>query len=113
MSMNIAIVASRKVIVLSTGAPETQTQRPRVWQTPTDVSYKIQASEHPLQAYRDWVLSVSTDETVSVYSEDDLFCDGEPIGFKTINNGKEHIAELEDQIAQLQSSGYTISTEVW
>ena len=113
MSMNINIVASRKVQVLSTGELDTQTYRPRVWQTPTEVSYNIQTSTDPLQAYKDWVLSVSKDETVLIYAEEDLFCDGKPVGFRICNSGKDHIAELEDELEHLRSCGYVITTEVW
>ena len=116
MSTNLHICARREITVNRTGKVETQEQFVDVWQTPTDVTYKIMAHdtvEARIEAYKAWVLSVSEDQTLNVYAEDDLFHEREPVARKTINMGREECEELDENLAQLREQGYDIFTEAW
>lgn len=108
MSMNIYIGARRQIQVLKTGKLETQYIRFQEWQTPTRTTYEILEAEDKLVAYKAWACSVDKDETVLIYGADDIFCEGDPIGEKTINYGKEHVAELEAWVADCEEQGYEI-----
>jgi hypothetical protein len=109
MSMNIYFEASREVRVLSTGRNAVQkVQIHDVWQTPTDISYKICESADPIQEYFDWVMSVSEEQTIPVYADDDVFCEREPIGSKTYHPGKEHIEDLKKYFNALIKEGYEV-----
>jgi hypothetical protein len=111
--MNIHILASRNVIVEKTGEKSVQEEYFDEWQTPTKVSYEIEKSDNPIQAYKDWVMSISRDEEVTVYAEDDILNEGEPIGTKTVNYGEYHIEQLNEWIEVYKNAGYEISVEVW
>lgn len=113
MSTNIHFRATRQVQVVKTGNIEEQAHYLDVWQTPSDVSRTIRASSNQVQAYFDWVLSISNDVEEPVYAEDDVFCESEPVGFETVNSGKAHIAELADEIQELEAAGFEIRVEAW
>ena len=113
MSTNIHLRAVREILVPKTGKKETQTQKISVWQTPTEVSYQIEKSDDPIAAYKEWVVSVSNDEVLDIYDPDDYFQERKPIGKHVMNEGKEHIERLEQEISQLQSEGFEITVEVW
>lgn len=57
MSMNIFVEATREIIVKKTDKESKQSQFVKVWQTPTNISYEIQKTENPLEAYCNWVNS--------------------------------------------------------
>ena len=113
MSMNINFVATREIQVVKTGKIEVQTETADVWQTPTKVSYEIKAASDPVKAYFDWVLQQSQDEQVEVYAEDDVWCEGPVVGYKTYNPGKNHVNELGEWIRSVEEEGYTVKCEVW
>ena len=113
MSTNIHINGIRQVQVIKTGEIVSQTERFRVWQTPTDVTYKIMASEDKVQAYKDWVLSISEDMEEPIYAEDDIFQVGEPIGTETYNSGKSHAAGLDAWMEMITAEGYDIEFTAW
>jgi hypothetical protein len=111
MSMNIYIGARRQIQVLKTGKLETQYIRFQEWQTPTRTTYEILEEKDKLAAYKAWVLSISQDEIVTIYGVGDIFCERAPIGEKTINLGKEHVAALEAWVADCEEQGYEIEVE--
>jgi hypothetical protein len=114
MSMNIHFVATREIQVVKTGQRETQEgQFKGQWQTPTDVTYQIMSLADPIQAYRDWILSVTEDYEVDVYAEDDFFREREPVGTETQNDGRYHLKEFDVWITSMTEQGYDISAEVW
>lgn len=113
MSMNLHIIAEREVLVVKTKKKDVQSIEFGAWQTPTDVSYKIQKAADPIQAYKDWVLAQSFDEEEPVYAEDDLWGEREPIGTETYNAGKEHITDLDCWVEEAQDEGYDIEFHVW
>lgn len=84
-----------------------------VWQTPTVVTKQIMQSQDKLQAYKDWVLSVSRDEKRFVYAEDDYLCEGDPVGKEVYNAGKEHLENLDEELKYLTGLGYEIYFEAW
>jgi hypothetical protein len=60
MSMNVLFGMTRKIIIISTGKEDIQTAEfENDWQTPTDVSYSIAEAEDPVQAYKDYLLSIA------------------------------------------------------
>lgn len=114
MSTNIHFSASREIQVIKTGKISTQTIDFREWQTPTRVTWEIMRSEDPIQAYKDWILrECSHDEEEDVFEEDDIFGEGEPIGKRIYNAGKEHIAEFEEWLKMCAEEGYVVATEAW
>ena len=76
--------------------PYTISKKFNCWQTSTAITRKILASEKPEQVYRDWILSVSEYSQELVYAEDDIWRENEPIGSESINEGLEHLKELDE-----------------
>ena len=115
MSMNIFITATRNVTFKKKNGKvgeDTQTVKFNAWQTPTIVTRQILASDDCAQAYINWVLTeFSEDEEVNVYADDDVFCEGEPIGVGIINEGKEHVQEFKDWMFDVQENGFTVTFE--
>lgn len=121
MSMNIEIYGEREVKVLKTGSVETQRIYLDVWQTPTRISYEIQAAPNPLEKYFEWVMSRSTTTVKKVYHDFHVECD---VDFGIIedspdlyeeqpyNSGEEHIKDVKAQIEVYEKLGYEFSVEV-
>jgi len=107
MSTNLYVSASREVIVLKTGEPSIQSENFSVYQTPTQITYDILASDDKAQSYRDWVNSISKDEEMEVYA-DDIFEENEPVGKTVYNPWKEHIAEFDAWLSDKAAEGYDI-----
>lgn len=95
MSTNFYIYASRDCIAKKTGFEFTQTREIDVWQTPTGITREILASDNPLQAYKDWVLSVSKEEEEPVFEDVYPF---KKIGTQMVHPGKEHIKNLDEEL---------------
>ena len=109
MSMNINIEGKRKVKVLKTGRIEEQQIFARVWQTPTEVTYKILQAENKFDAYADWVMSIRRDYEEDVYATyEDKMMERNPIGTRIVNEGKEHIREIEEWMKKAEADGYEI-----
>ena len=113
MSTNIHIVATREVIVKKTGKSAQQQLRFNAWQTPTAVTLEIMEKRDKIKAYKDWVLSISKDEIVNVYADNDYFQEQEPIGTKVINEGDNHVKLLEDWLDVCEENGYDVKVEAW
>ena len=107
MSTNIFFKAIREVTVKKTGKRDLQVIEHEVWQTPTKVTYEIYESKDPVQAYVDWVLSESEDETVDVFDDDENY-----IGRQVVNFGKEHADEFLSWAATMEAEGYDIKPAV-
>lgn len=109
MSMNILIEATRQVQVVKTGKITEQRIRFDAWQTPTTITQDIICSQHPASVYKGWVLSSSQDHTVAVFAEEDIWEEGEPIGTKIENFGKDHVAEFEEWLRWCEAEGFEVS----
>lgn len=113
MSTNLHIFAQREIEVVKTGSRQTQREYYRdVWQTPTRDTEKIMQAEDKKQAYIDWILSISEDEIVNVYAEDDYF-EENPIGTKVHNTGKEHIDDFIAWCNYMEKECYEIKFKFW
>ena len=113
MSTNLHIYAERDVVVVKTGAKQVQQVSCRfTWQTPTEVTKEIMLAKDKKQAYIDWVLSISKDEIINTYAEEDVFCDN-PVGTEVYNTGKEHVSELITWCNLMEKEGYNIKFESW
>ena len=113
MSINLHIVAQREIEVVKTGARQTQYADYRfTWQTPTEVTGRIMQATDRKQAYIDWVTSISKDEFVNTYADEDVFCDN-PIGTEVYNSGKEHIDDFTAWCNYMETNGYEIKFESW
>ena len=66
------------------------------WQTSTTVTNRIVESRDCKKAYIDWVRSEDHKEKISVYAENDIFQEGEPIGEVVMDHAESHLKELED-----------------
>lgn len=64
-------------------------------QTPTIITLSILQSKDPMQAYIDYVMSVSNDVVEDVYDYDISL---EPVGERTVNLGAIHISSLHEFI---------------
>lgn len=115
MSMNILIVAKRKVSFKKKNGKrgtDTQTLIFDAWQTPTKTTYEIAGSADPAQAYIDWVMATTRSERVPVYSEHDMFCDGPPVMYEDYHPGREHVIKFTNWLAEVDRDGYTVAYEV-
>lgn len=114
MSMNIAFSASRKIYIPSIDKHDVQTTYFKgVWQTPTEVSYKIKAAPDPMQAYRGWVLRLSSEQQEPIYGPDDVFNEGPIVGYETFHPGKLHLEDFDSWLSKMRDEGYTVEVEVW
>lgn len=91
MSMNLHVYATANAIVVGTNKEIKITRSFDLWQTPTKVTYACLESEDVATAYIDWVRSVSEDEKIPIYAPDDYICENDPIGYKVVNYGQDHI----------------------
>ena len=107
MSMNFHISGKRDITVNKTGVVETQQCDYQPWQTPTKVTYEILAAMLPVEAYKAWVMSISEDEQEAIYHESDIYGD-DPIGYKTINVGKEECIHVDEWIEAVVTQGYEL-----
>jgi hypothetical protein len=114
--MNIMIIASRKITFKKKDGKrggEIQTVMFNQWQTPTRVTQEILASKDPAQTYIDWILAeCSIDIETPVFSDTDIFSDGEPIGTEVFNAGKEHVEEFRAWIKDVEENGFTVKFEM-
>lgn len=108
MSMNFYISGKRDITVNKTGVVETQHCNYQPWQTPTAVTREILAAMLPVEAYKAWVMSKARDEQEPVYAEDDVFCDGEALSYKTVNASKEECTQVDEWIAAVVAQGYEL-----
>lgn len=114
MSMNLHLRAKREIAVNISGKTSLQFIEPQtitfeLYQTPTRVTYAIMASDNPIQAYKDFVISKFWHEYEEpVYAEDDIWEEGKPIGTRTVCHADEHIREFDTFIAKCQNEGYTL-----
>lgn len=108
MSMNLHITAKLECVAVKTGEKVFKEESFDCWQTPTKVTYEILNSDNMLQAYKDWVLSISEDKEIPVYAKNDIFNEKEPIGTETVNWGKCHLEELDLWVEAMTKDGYEI-----
>ena len=112
MSMNIQIKAVAKAMIIETGEEFDHSVNLPVMQTPTEVTERIMNSENKIKEYENYIRSIFFEEEEPVFAEDDLFQEKEPIGYKTVNMGKEHLAELCNDITYYTNKGYEIVFEM-
>ena len=113
MSTNINIFAEREIDVVKTGVRQTQhVDYKFAWQTPTKVTGSIMQATDRKQAYIDWVTSISKDEFVNTYADEDTFCDN-TIGTEVYNYGKYHIKDFTRWCNYMEEGGYEIKFESW
>ena len=98
MSMNIHLRAELQGEFTSKNGKKlnkTLVERFDCIQTPTSVTKEILKSENKYDTYTEWIKSVfSEDKVLPIYAEDDIFAEGEPIGFEKYNVAENHIKEL-------------------
>lgn len=112
MSMKVFISAEYPVRNLKTGEVRTLEESFDTWRTRTEDTYRVVRSDDPIQAYCDWVLSVSEEEPFERYAEDDIMYTGPVVGYDTYHPGKEHVAELLEWVERMKSLGGTVKVEV-
>ena len=113
MSTNVHIYAVRTIFIAKTAKSDEQRIDFYAWQTPTAVTLEIMEKRDKIKAYKDWVLSISKDEIVNVYADNDYFQEQEPIGTKVINDGDDHVKLLEEWLDVCEENGYDVKVEVW
>ena len=116
MSLNLHLVGKRPITFKmgdGTEGSEIQERVIELWQTSSDTTRQLIRAQDPIQAYKDWVMSCSQDETEPLFAEDDLFCEREPIGTWTRNPGRGHCEQITAEIEALERQGFTIEAEMW
>lgn len=116
MSMNVNITASREVSFKKKDGKigyDIQTVRFKVVQTPTKISYEILASDDPIQAYIDYVITCRNPEKEPIFAEDDVFCERDPIGYRDYDWTEEHISDFREWLDKVEEDGYEVTVEVW
>ena len=108
MSMNIEICGKREITVNKTGAVEIQEWSRSAWQTPTEITYAILKSANPVEAYKEWVMTQSFELQDSVYAEDDIWREKEPIRFESYDPAKIECDSLTEWIAEITALGYVV-----
>lgn len=110
MSMNLHVEATRptKVTIKGIEKESKETINFDLWQTPTSVTYDILDQENKLQAYIDWVKSISEDRQWPIYAEDDIFGERDPIGYETVNDGDIQIEYLREWIKLCEEGDFTV-----
>lgn len=113
MSTNIHFYGIRDVQVIKTGRIEQQTRQIDVWQTSSADTRAIMAQPDPVRAYARWAADRTGEVQEPKYAEDDIFCEGEPIGYETFNPGRMHAADFLKIVRMLRRDGYEIVAEAW
>jgi len=111
MSMNIFIVAEREIFFKKAdGSLGSDVQRTKfdAWQTRTEETNSILAAANPAEAYIAWVEAHKDPKTVPVFADEDIFGDGEPVGFETVCEATEHIKCLRDWMSAVEAKGYIV-----
>ena len=99
MSINLHLEASTIAILeLSNGKKKRKEiiERFELRQTPTNITNKCLDGKNTYELYKEWVMGRALPEKVYIYKEDDMFGEGEPIGYRMYDSEKVHIEELED-----------------
>ncbi len=110
MSTNIHFEAIRDILVIKTNKIEKQSIKFDTWQTPSAVTRSILEAGDSISAYKDWVMSQSTEDTeFDIFDDNDIFEDGEPIGKGFFNVGKDHIALFNDWLNMCDENGYIVT----
>lgn len=106
MSTNFHVHGERDIIIAKTAKKSVQIINFDVWQTPTKVTYEIMGCSDRLDAYVDWVMSISKDELF----KDEEYVNGQFFEKEvTVNYGCDHIKELRERIKLAVEDGYTIT----
>ena len=108
MSMNFYISGKRDITVNKTGVVETQHCNYQPWQTPTAITRAILAATLPVEAYKAYIMSISEDEKEPIYHESDIHEECRPVGYNTVNNGKEECTQVDEWIAAVVAQGYEL-----
>lgn len=117
MSMNIRIYAEPSEKPLTCDkcghTPPNDPIHFDVIQTPTDVTYAIyydcEGLDQQLEKYKEYVRSRDTgDEYIPYYAADDIFGEGEVLGYHCYNWSKEHIEKLDHFIEKWHNDKYRI-----
>ena len=115
MSMNIYITAVRNIWFNhkdgTVGSGTQVVDHFDAIQTPTRVTYEILESSNPAQTYIDWNKGLGCDEEFPIYADDDIFCQGEPIGVSIYNRYEEHVEEFQEWLLRVEAEGYTVKYE--
>lgn len=111
MSLNFNIRAERKISFKKKDgkrSSEIQLVSFDCIQTPTKVTEHIMATAQPINAYIDYIRSLSKPERMPVYAEDDYFCENGIISYVDYDWTIEHIDLLNKWIFDQEEQGYTI-----
>ncbi len=112
MSLNFNIRAERKISFKKKNGKrgnDIQTVNFNCVQTPSKITESIISHENPINAYIDYIKSLSNPEQVPVYADDDFFMEREPVSFKHYDWTAEHIELLNKWIFEKEEEGYIIN----
>jgi hypothetical protein len=114
MSMNILITANREIRVVKTGKTTLQFIKFNAWQTPTSVTYDILNSSNKIEAYKNFIRaeSVNMDIDESLFDEDDILEEREPIGKRIYNPALHHIELFDEWLNMCSEEGYTVEFDM-
>lgn len=112
MSTNIHIYGRRSIIVVKTQRIDEQEIKFSAWHTSTAETHNIMSHDDKVQTYKDYIMSRAYDQYVDVYAEDDIFGEN-PIDTAILNDGKDHIKQLEEWLDMCEKEGYDVFVEAW
>ena len=114
MGMNVYIRASREIRVVKTGKTTLQAISFNAWQTPTAVTYDIVYGSNPIEAYKNFIRaeSVNMDIDESLFDEDDILEEREPIGKRIYNPALHHIELFDEWLNMCSEEGYTVEFDM-
>ena len=107
MSMNLHVSATVKA-TLPNGKVIDITHNFELWQTPTKITRALLKADNVLNAYCEWILSVSEDKEEPIYDRKVDYFNPPIVGHKTVNYGKEHIEELMEWAQEYADDGFEI-----
>jgi hypothetical protein len=116
MSTSISISAERQIWYKNKAGelvPDIQKVHFDAYATPTFTTLEILRCADPAMAYTNWVLGeFSHDVEEPVYAQYDIFGDGERVGTRTWNPGKEHAEKFWLWMTDVEEQGFTIKYTV-
>jgi hypothetical protein len=106
--MNLHLDATRTVTVNKTGEQSIQTKKFFLYQTPTKVTRACLVTDNPAKAYREWVIENRYEYQEEIYAKDDLFDEGEILGYKTVCYADDHLENFDSFIKECEEGGYDL-----
>lgn len=112
MSHNLYFRGTRIAIVKNRPHIEFEdTIKFNLWQTPTTVTESVLSQNtfsEQVKVYKEWIKNNTTFYEYPIYHPDDVFCEGEPIDVKMIDESEEHFENFDRFVDDCNQGGYIL-----